>query len=468
MSTEHFQLVILLIDDRLYAIDSEHFLEVIRGAVATPVPFVPAYIEGLVNVEGKIATQIDLGRLLSKRDTASAGQELAFIKTGRSLCALRVQQVIAILDAQDITIEHFADQQGDGEKPAAPCVVGEFVHDGKSILLLDHRAIGLLVQARAMTEGSGGLAGRVRVRDDESASGDTNHYLVVFAGQERFGFAINRITELVKSGRCTPIPGAPDMVSGLTLVRGQPVLTSRLQGLMNQHIEPGSDVEWIVLVQQGDLLVGIAVDRVVGIEEYEQSRIVMVNHPDSSVGGVVENDNGELTMLVDPASLLTGETVALLRRYMPSNRQDKTVDTQESKACLSVLIREELFAIPLDIVNRVIQYKSLESINDASQAILGAIDVDGRIVPVVNMHTGNRAAGRALADSTWTEYVIIESGKSEYAVRVNRTDRVIDLPVKNISRSKNTANPFAADVAQFESSIYSIFNHEHFDRIHTP
>lgn len=458
VSAERLQLVILLIADQLFAIRSEYFREVVRGASVTPIPFVPPYIEGLVNLDGKIATQIDLGRVVTNNEQVSTGKELAFIDTGRSLCALRVQQVVSILDAATLDIKRFEHEQTQAQ---SRCVSGQFVHDGRNVLLLDHQAIGRLVQARDVAAGAGGLAGKVRIHNDSELS-STHHYLVVYAGKERFGFAINSITELVKSGGCTPIPGAPKPVSGLTLVRGQPVLTAGLQTLLDSHSATATDNEWIVLVEQDSLCVGFAVDSIAGIEEYEQAMIIPVSHPDSSIRGVVENSSGELTMIVDPANILSGETASLLRCYAPSIRQSQNRDLAESTACLSVMIHGELFAIPLEIVNRVIEYKPLESLNDTDHAVLGAIDVDGRVVPVVRVH--NRLPA---ASDKWTEYVIVEKDQSEYAIRVNRTDQVIHVPLKNISRSKNTANPFVAAVVQYDSAIYSIFNNEQLNHIHS-
>lgn len=461
MQARTLQLVTLRIDNRLYAVESQYFHEALRPGPVTPVPFVPRYIEGLVNIDGKIATLMDIGRLFSGDDRPSDGTELALVDTGRSLCALRVQAVLSVTAREHDSVDWFADGQSPQQAGdvAAASIIGQFVDNGSTVFVLDHQRIGLLVRACDIPRGKAGIQGKAAAR--QVAVEDNRHVLVVSAGGERYGFAIESITELVELADCVALPGAPAWIAGITQVRSVPHVVVVLQELLGRNgtaVDLADDVSgqgWMLLVERGSLVFGVLVDGVSGIEEYAPRDINAIHHPDSAIVAVLENSEGKLVMQVDPARLLDAEQQRQLQYFAPETAAEAAEAEDERIECLSVSVADELFAIPLDMVSRIIQYKPFESIDTEERYVLGAIDVDGRVVPVIN-------ANPDVHDNfdAWSEYIVMEHDQAAYAVRVSKTHEVMALPVKDITASSHSGKTFVSAVAHFEENLYSMFNPE--------
>ncbi|MBK8288450.1 MAG: chemotaxis protein CheW [Cellvibrionales bacterium] len=74
-----------------FAVPADCVQEILCLHTVTPLPFVPECIDGLVNIEGKIAVQVNFSHLHGQAH--HKGKELILIDTGRSLCALKVDEV---------------------------------------------------------------------------------------------------------------------------------------------------------------------------------------------------------------------------------------------------------------------------------------------------------------------------------------------------------------------------------------
>lgn len=445
------EFVTLLIDNRRYAIERRFFHEAQRPGPVTPLPFVPDYIEGLVNIDGRIATCLDLGRLFAENNTPSAGTAIALVETGRSLCALRVQAVLPSVRVADSVIEG-SDREAAGDSPAG-CVMGRFFDSGQIVEILDAGRIGLLVRPRSIPPGKPGIRGKAAAR--QLAVEDSLHVLVCSVAEERYGFAIEKIIELVEVQPTVPVPGAPDWIAGIGQVRGVPFLMTTLQGLLQRPVTEAAVHRWIVMVEDNGLTFGVLLDDIAGIQAFTSTAITPIPHPDSAITAVLENRAGELVMLVDPQQLVSASRREVLQGFAPDNWDAAAGETTECLECLAVAVADERFVIPLSLVSRIVQYQPYEQLDTDARHVLGVIDVDGRVVPVVN-------ANPDVPDSfgAWSEYIVMEHEQAAYAVRVSATDEVISLPVKAITASSHAGQEFVSAVAHFGDNLYSMFNPE--------
>lgn len=96
--------------------------------------------------------------------------------------------------------------------------------------------------------------------------GATARVLTVRAGSGRFGIPLECVREIVRDLRLVPLAGAPDRVLGLAGFRGEPLAVIALAALAGDDTSLGSAVP-VVVVDLGDEgSVGLAVDRVAGVQ----------------------------------------------------------------------------------------------------------------------------------------------------------------------------------------------------------
>jgi chemotaxis signal transduction protein len=89
----HDSLLLFRSAEQIFAVPALAVQEILYPLPVTPLPFVSHAIEGLINVEGRIAVQLCLAKL-NHLPAPSAHPELVLLDTGRARCALHVDAVI--------------------------------------------------------------------------------------------------------------------------------------------------------------------------------------------------------------------------------------------------------------------------------------------------------------------------------------------------------------------------------------
>jgi purine-binding chemotaxis protein CheW len=87
-------------------------------------------------------------------------------------------------------------------------------------------------------------------------------------GLERYAFDVAQVREIEDRGDITPVPGAPPSVVGVRSLRGTVLPVVELATALGvPGLEPG---RYIVVAQDGDLVAGLAVHEIVGVEPLPQ------------------------------------------------------------------------------------------------------------------------------------------------------------------------------------------------------
>lgn len=139
--------------------------------------------------------------------------------------------------------------------------------------------------------------------------------LTVFtiAGEE-FGIELNRVVEIVRPQKTTPLPNVPGFISGVINLRGTVIFVMDLRKRLN--VKPSSEREKIIVTSMHGEKIGLLVDTVKEIISIEERQI----SPPSSVFkglkakyfkgiGKVED---RLIVILDLDSLLSAEEMIFL------------------------------------------------------------------------------------------------------------------------------------------------------------
>jgi purine-binding chemotaxis protein CheW len=161
--------------------------------------------------------------------------------------------------------------------------------------------VSLTAQGGTLVPESEGEAGAVAV-------------LAVLAGDEAYGFSLSAVREILVPPPLTEVPRAPEHVLGVIAVRGQIITVIDLPKMLDLEVEQNDPYGRILLVDNGEELIGVAVDRVIQVYRMEPGQIEYASAMSAElseyvigVGRVPSGSPAEsedMLILIDAVSLL--------------------------------------------------------------------------------------------------------------------------------------------------------------------
>lgn len=463
---ENEYLVIAIADSR-FALRAEQVESAVAPRQVTPLPFVPAYVEGLVNINDRVMPLLDLRALVMPAGAAAAKSELVVVETTRAPCALRVDRVVGSVSAVEnsATDDGVNDANADADAPSPAVdggagltlVSGRFVHDGMTVLVLDCRVLGGLVSAEEIAPGRRGLLGRL-AGDNTLATVHTEACIVALSAGETYGIALADAVEILDIAHCAAMPGAPAMVEGLALVRGEPLLVLSLAGMLGRGA--GQRSRSVIVVERAGERYGLRVDRVDGIRAYP---------PDSFRG--IDGDGGELAGIVVDGERAIGRIGIerlfndarrrTLAPFMPSRRARADTVVEAVVTLLEVDVGGETVGVPVASVRRIAAYSaSIDLDRDGSTRLQGAVNIDGSVLPVLDLgdalgltaDVAGRGPGKRAA------WIVVGSEGHEWALAVNRARSIVSVPASAVEVIGSGEGRLVNAVARVDAHLISLLD----------
>jgi len=97
-----------------------------------------------------------------------------------------------------------------------------------------------------------------------------------------------------------------------------------------------------------------------------------------------------------------------------------------SAQLLVFTLDEQRYALSLDLVERVVRAVAVTPLPDAPEIVLGIINVQGRIVPVINMRNCFRLQDKKLRPSD--QFIILATARRTFALAVDAVLGVVKCP----------------------------------------
>lgn len=134
------QIVVFGLGKEEYAFDIQFVHEIVRLQETTKIPNMPEFMEGIINLRGKIIPVIDLSRKfnLAAKDEDEATRLIVLELSKDKPVAIKTDYVNEVLTIDDANIENppkVSEQEGEH------CIKGIIKIDEKLIILLDHLKI---------------------------------------------------------------------------------------------------------------------------------------------------------------------------------------------------------------------------------------------------------------------------------------------------------------------------------------
>ncbi|RKO66878.1 chemotaxis protein CheW [Desulfofundulus salinus] len=132
------QLVVFRLKEQTYGVDIGHVLEIIRASDITAIPGAPDFVEGVINLRGRVIPVIDLARRLGLAPINVTGNtRIVIVEVGGTTAGMMVDGVSEVLRLSQESVQ-----------PPPPMVAGVAATYLQGIAMVDDRLIILLDTTR--------------------------------------------------------------------------------------------------------------------------------------------------------------------------------------------------------------------------------------------------------------------------------------------------------------------------------
>ncbi|MDX2103781.1 MAG: hypothetical protein EAZ99_08810 [Alphaproteobacteria bacterium] len=430
------------------ALPASTVLSVLEPTPPTRVPFAPPSIIGLIADAGGVMPLVDPKQLLF--ETASAVAEAPVdaepavlrCRFGASLVGLLVDRLLLLAEIDPSHVMRDAE--------AGSVLAGTWSWRERTVLLLQPGPLDLADLNPVLPDtGVGGWVGTAASQSREVRQTLGDPMIVVAIGSEQYAIPVADVGEIVTAGPTTPVPKAPPEVAGIGVLRREPLLMLRLDRLLQRTgLEPRS---YIVVERPEVGRFGLLFDRVIGLRRYRaksQHGILETRH---GLDGYFLESDGVVTPSIDLARLVDAD---LVRQFAGGNADRRQVQRADLRQFLSFAVGGEMFALPIDAVDRVLTWRAPTPLpGGEAGALLGVIELQGEVVPVGDL---NRRLGIA-ADGSAGALLVVRSEVGHTAFGVDRVHRIISVPVTAIE-AVGGGNDAVVEIGRIEDRLFWILS----------
>lgn len=444
------QYLVFALGDALFGVPATQVESAVAPRAVTPLPFVPAFVEGLVSVNDRVVPLLDLRALLSAQAPPVRG-ELVIVDSARAPCAWRVDRVVA-----SVLPEAVAGAAGDaGAEQAAGYVRERFTHEGRTVLVLDADALAALVSAQALPAGRRGLLGADEQPAAESAATQQSG-IRVRCGNESYAVALADALEILDLPAAVPVPGAPAVVEGLALVRGDVLLVLSLAALLGRAADGGA--RSVLVVTHDGYRYGLRVDAVEGILAWDAGAWRGIDEDGGDLAGVVVAGDRAIG-LVTAQRLFTATRRRALAPYLPARSDDREAVSEPVQSVLEVTLAGERLGIPLPVVRRIAGRQLQRGRDDAggnsASASQSLVNLDGVVLPVLDLSVvlGSTEADGSERQGAW---IVVGDDAREWALPVQQARRIVEVPLSAVESIGHEPGALVQSVARVDAGLMSL------------
>lgn len=285
---------------------------------------------------------------------------------------------------------------------------------------------------------------------ETGAPGERRSFLTAFIGREEYALPLGRVHEVMPHEGLTRVPTAPDFVAGLVSLHGAavPVIDLGLRfGAPPERLAGRSIAVVGIQVRERPTLVGIAIDRLGRVLHVAAERIVPPPQLDSLIAvefltGVFERESS-FVLCLDVDRLLGADEAAQVAEL--SERQGARAAAEpkaERIPFLCVRLAGERCALGLTRLHEILPCGEVAPIPGAPPYVLGATNVRGSIVPVIDVarRYGLGETRRDASSCLLLVEVAEEGAEAPVGVLVESIERLAHVPAGEV----NTTPPFGA------------------------
>ena len=254
----------------------------------------------------------------------------------------------------------------------------------KNIPIFDLQSLNDVIVAKQQASTADGFLGKAEEKTEHEEL--LTEYLVIKSGGQEVACALTDIFEVVDVKDIKYQPNAPLLVEGVSLVRGVPhIVLSLAKMLEREEVQNDNafDFRSILIVKQGQFSCGLLIDEIIGLELVSESQIRASKS--GEVSAIVRSDGETVTQVLSLISLVDDELLDTISAFMPSAQATEEEIVIKKIEMLRFLINDDAYAFYIDDIRRVVADKKIEPLLEDHYFLIGTIELEGQVVPVVNL-----------------------------------------------------------------------------------
>lgn len=279
--------LLFTLDGTRYGVDAALVQRITWLPELTPAEEAPPYIAGLLNLRGEIWPVMDPGlRLGHPPRRYRLGDQIVLLHADSVTMGLIVNEVDEVVAIPDSAIEPPTRYDGEaaerGHFIAGNGKVGDAIITLLDVSQLLHAPAPPSAAPRAgyfcpdASEDERALfhhrALHLMQSEEERAPAGLAPVSVIQLGGECFGVELDTVRQFAHLQRVTPIPCCPPHIVGNMNLRGDILTLADIRGLLN--LSTGGEAREVVVVEAGELRIGVPVERVLEVIYLRPEEIV--------------------------------------------------------------------------------------------------------------------------------------------------------------------------------------------------
>ena len=430
------EILIFQQDGVYYGVDSSVINQILRVPDITPFVMTQREILGLCNVSGNITTVLDTHYLMGSKgvDTTLHTARLLTLNGSLSSSAMAVDYVYKTVDIQEENLE----LEDDGG-----AIIGIYKYEGHIVQLVDFARLidGVKLisyEKKEIKEGRYNSSKTVVPKGSSSAK----RYLLFTMGSEKFALDIDMLREIiVVPDAITEIASSPREVRGMISLRNELLVVIDLRLYYDfEAIE--SDKNRVLVAQIGKQKMGLLVDSIVDIKEYNDSEIKEIpeNFEDAKLSGIIED--GELISLINSSVVLN---IITTNEHYSSDQESGvsklSQDKKETKEVVSFLLNSQEYALEIDNVIEIIDTMEPTEVANAPKMLKGVINIRGQVIPIGSLHYSLGLQEQRGDDE---KVIICSINQQRVGFYVESVTDILEVDEADISLESDTNSPFSS------------------------
>ncbi|MFK7996322.1 MAG: chemotaxis protein CheW [Granulosicoccus sp.] len=279
--------------------------------------------------------------------------------------------------------------------------------------------------------------------DETPKSLETSIYGSFSIGTSEFALPVSVVQQVVNEPEnYSSVPLSPDFLLGLFNLRGNviPVVDlSRIFKLESQAKSEDTDgtvytTRKVAILEHGNLCLGLLFDSTGEVfNENEVETCLFENHrttiQDQVIAGVFKMDGGSrIVQLLDVAGMLQ------LDRIPQSTHQGEISSSTRRRGkrqqCISFEVGNSCCALDIGAIKEIVNIGCIENTVLAGSLCLGAIDIRGNTVPIVNFSLllgYSDSSNHEIHESDSHRVIIMKVGDNLFGLLVNRINNIVSF-----------------------------------------
>lgn len=410
--------ILIVCHDKVYfGISAAMIGQILRIPELTPLSLSPREVRGVCAVGGNIMTAIDMNAVLGleKVNVSSANSRVLSLQHPYNSSALIVSEVVVSTIVDQDRMEYI-------EKPV-DAIVAIYHYEDTLIQILDVRRMvesihPRHIEARPITE-KNEYEGLIAEKHSQ-----TERYLLFRMGGEMYALEIENLREILGTQYpLTALAGANAEISGMMSLRDELLVVADLRLYCGFEPNP-SDKNRILIVNAKGKTIGLIIDEIIDIREYgdeEVDRFVQSNQ-NERVSGVIHDPEYLISLLGDRVieEIVTRNDTIII----PPAVTEETLKSSTAMEVVIFSLKEEEYALPVDVVAEIIDTTSITPVAEAPKAVEGIINIRGQIVTIGSLH---RWLGLEMSPSSEQKIIVCHTPKGRMGFFVDGVSDVVQV-----------------------------------------